>query len=474
MKPMNKTLLALLVSAVSMGAYAEGDEVKTKGGFQIKSEDGLFEAKIGGRIHLDGNYFTQEDHQAKPGTPDISADKQDANSTLFLRRAYLTLTGRAYDFEYKFENDFAAQSGNSGSGFREMWIMKKVEGHNVRLGQAKPYRGMEELTSSNEIDFMERPFATASGIYTSGRQFQTGVFVDNVIDNFGYGASIFQTRTLDSTQTTEGRGYNGRVYYVPIQEEGTIVHVGTSFTAEDTPLVTTAASTNGDIALNGAIDTISVRAAGRNNGLQASLLQGATKNRIFAGEFAVRHGQFYLQSEFAQGKFDAVRQGSGKGDYSNTANAGVVDLGQQDVSTYYVQGSYMLTDHYKPYDFKKGVFKSPKISGGEGAIELRARFDVIQNKDFLSVSDVTSASASSASPIACGSSGGSAATSSAPATCTFKATATPTKVTQITLGATYFPTPNTRFMLEYVDGKVEEGNLDKKAALVQARAQFNF
>ena len=439
MKPMNKTLLALLVSAVSMGAYAEGDEVKTKGGFQIKSEDGLFEAKIGGRIHLDGNYFTQED---KGG---ITNAQQDQNSTIFLRRAYLTLTGRAYDFDYKFENDFAAQSGNGGSGFREMWIMKKVEGHNVRLGQAKPYRGMEELTSSNEIAFMERPYATATGVY-EGRQFQTGLFIDNAIDNFGYGVSIYNTRSLDSAQNTEGRGYNGRGYFVPVQEEGTIVHLGASITSEDNPIISIAdatktcgtaspASVSGCESIAGNTG-INVRLAGRNNGLRGKILEAATKQQVLAAEFAVRSGQFYLQSEYASVKADAVAAAV------TSAPGKLADLGEQTVDTYYVQTSYMLTDHYKPYDFKKGVFKSPKISGGEGAIEIRARYDVIENKDYKAkTADI----------------------------------ATARKGTQYTLGATYFASPNTRFMLEYVDGKYEaEGSADQKAALVQARAQFNF
>ena len=447
MKPMNKTLLALLVSAVSMGAYAEGDEVKTKGGFQIKSEDGLFEAKIGGRIHLDGNYFVKEEEiraVTNANSQNASNAQQDANSTIFLRRAYLTLTGRAYDFEYKFENDFSAQSGNSGSGFREMWIMKKVESHNVRLGQAKPYRGMEELTSSNEIDFIERPFASANGIY-SGRQFQTGIFVDNVIDNFGYGISLYNTRTLDSTQNTEGRGYNGRAYFVPVQEEGTIVHIGASYTAEDTPAVSTTAPTE---TTNGSVHSINARVVGRNNGLTANILTGSERNRIAAAEFAVRSGQFYLQSEYAMNKAAAVRPGS-VGSSSTTVGNNFVDLGDQDIQTYYAQASYMLTDHYKPYDFKKGVFKSPKIAGGEGAIELKARFDVIENKDFATATGATTSSQ-------------------------VKGAVTPTKATQYTLGVNYFYSPNTRFMLEYVDGKVEAGATDTKAAAVQARAQFNF
>lgn len=448
MKPMNKTLLALLVSAVSMGAYAEGDEVKTKGGFQIKSEDGLFEAKIGGRLHIDANYFTKEE--------DLAANAQDTNSTLFARRARLSLSGRAYDVEYLIENDFAGQSGTTGSGFREVWIKKKVQGHNVRLGQAKPYRGMEELTSSNEIDFMERPFASANAMY-AGRQFQAGLFVDNVIDNVGYGLSVYNVRTLGdngATAAVEGRGYNARGYFVPVQEEGSILHLGASITVDDTPAAAT--NTNGSQStLNGA-NKIDPSIAGRRNGLSGVILEGATKQQVLAGEFAFRMDQVYIQAEYAKNKADAAKANSTTvttantttGAVSSTTTNTVVDLGEQNIETYYVQASYMLTDHFKPYDFKKGVFKSPKVSGGEGAWEVRARFDTIENKDYRSANATTSAGAR--------------------------------KAVQSTLGLTYFATPNSRYMLEYVNGNYEiaaggsatpnEQNVD----LVQARAQFNF
>lgn len=435
MKPMNKTLLALLVSTVSMGAYAEGDEVKTKGGFQIKSEDGLYEAKIGGRLHIDANYFTKEE--------DLAANLQDTNSSIFARRARLELSGRAYDVEYLIENDFAGQSGTTGSGFREVWVKKKVEGHNVRLGQAKPYRGMEELTSSNHVSFMERPFASDRAIFQT-RQFQTGLFIDNVIDNVGYGVSIFSVRQIGDNSgaaNSEGRGYNARGYYVPIQEEGKILHLGASVTHEDTPAVATNANGSQET-LNGA-NTINPAIAGRRNGLSGVILEGATKQTFFGGEAAFRMDQYYIQAEYMLNKTDAAKA---------FTSAPVVDLGKQDVETFYVQASYMLTDHFKPYDFKRGTFRSPKVSGGEGAWEVRARYDVIENKDFRTAATATSAVSSDGVR----------------------------KATQAILGLTYYATPNSRYMLEYLKGTFEgsgaglTADVDQNAQLVQARAQFNF
>ena len=180
---MNMTIktLAVAIAAATLATPAlAADEVKTKGGFQIKSEDGNFEFKLGGRIHFDGNYYVNEDNKDSGFT----AAAEKSNSQFFFRRARLSLEGKAYDWNFKFENDFATSSEEltsttttttrlcqntttnvvtavSGScpagtvsissvltgatastkgneGFREMWIGRKVLGDkNLRLGQAK-------------------------------------------------------------------------------------------------------------------------------------------------------------------------------------------------------------------------------------------------------------------------------------------------------------------------------------------------
>ena len=57
---------------------------------------------------------------------------------------------------------------------RETWVSTKLGSGLVTVGQFKPYRGMEELTSSNEITLMERPSTSSTGIY-NGRQFLMGM-----------------------------------------------------------------------------------------------------------------------------------------------------------------------------------------------------------------------------------------------------------------------------------------------------------
>ena len=393
-------MTALAVFVASFGATAlAADKASTTGGFKIKSEDGNFEAKIGGRIHFDANYYTDED--------DINVGTQNSGNDFFFRRARLTLEGRAYDFKYKFENEFAssgAGAAKNNEGLREMWIGREVMGGaNLRLGQAKPYRGMEELTSSNELTFMERTFAPATGVY--GEQFVLGAFLDGPGEGYGWGVSASSPRSA-SAANAGGNGANARGFIVPIRSNGNLVNIGLSASIDKYG--------------GGKEKNPDVRVVGRENGLKSGSLLAAKydEQTTVAAELAARFGAVTLQGEYAKAAF------------KDTITA--VPNPDQDVNTYYVQASYMLTDHVKPYDFKKGVFKSPKVDGEEGALELKARFDTIENKDISG-----------------------------------------NEASYYTVGLNYYATPNTRFMLEYVDGETEVGT-DKKASAVTARAQFNF
>lgn len=79
-------------------------------------------------------------------------------------------------------------------------------------------------------------------------------------------------------------------------------------------------------------------------------------------ELAGAFGPLFFQSEYARATFERPLGGD------------------QDVETWYVMGSWMLTGQHKPYKAATGVFGSPKL-GDTGAWELTARYDHIENKD---------------------------------------------------------------------------------------------
>ncbi|MES0874349.1 OprO/OprP family phosphate-selective porin [Sinimarinibacterium thermocellulolyticum] len=382
---MNKLLLGtgvLLAGIVAAPAWAE--TVETRGGIKVTSDDGRFSARLGGRIHLDSNVWIDDDEFG------------DLPTGVFFRRARLTLEGEAYGWTYKFENDFAGQNGDNGSGFREMWIGTELAGVKLRLGQAKPYRGMEELTSSNDLLFMERPFASGSGIY---RQYQTGVFADAAGTNYGWGVAAYNLRNgADSDDDTDGMGVTARGYVLPVLGDEVLFHVG-GIASLDKPA-------------NGKTVGASVRYAGR-RGPSQGLGSTTDEQQSLGLELAGRVGALALQSEY---HFVTLAQPAGE---------------DTELSAAYVQLSWLLGGEVKPYDVKKGVFKSPKPASALGAWELKLRYDRIDRKGNDPDVDVG----------------------------------------QLSAGANWFVNPNVRFMFEYIQGEVDS---NVEGSLVAARAQLSF
>lgn len=380
--------------AVAFAGAAHADLAETKGGLKIKTEDGNFEASVGGRIHFDMYVPVDDD------------DVGDLTGQTNFRRARLTIEGKAYRWKYKFECDFTG----SGSGcFREMWLGTALGPANVRVGQAKPYRGMEELTSSNEILFMERPFATASGIY-AGNQFAQGIFLDGHGANWTWGFSGYSLRS-EAAPATEGVGAAVRGTFAPVANDSTVIHLGLT-ASTDHPQSDVTSGTPPSPTGPSVVDAAG-RAYGRITG-STLIARGLDERTGFGGELALRSGPIYAQSEYAM--FDFTTDGSP----------------DESVDAYYVQASWLLTGEVKPYDAKKGVFKSPKPNSDGGAWELKARYDVMEGES------------------------------------------TPNdKISTVTTGLNWYVNPNVRFMLEYLNGSVEQ-TTDADVSVVQLRSQFNF
>lgn len=394
-----------LLTAVS---FAHADTATTKGGFQIKSEDGNFEAKLGGRINLDGIYFLDED--------DITGDK--TNSTVSFRRARLTLEGKAYDWKYKFENDFGGQSGTTASGFRDAWISRNILNHDVKFGQAKIYRGLDELGGSNAQLFQEFPAIGASGLF---RARQVGVFAEKDFEGGGYGVSVFNTREA-GTSASQGLGYNGRVFFSPISKKGKVLHFGASATVEKNPVVDTPTSNNAAGASGRPTSNdwrIRPRLVGVNSGLRPDLVGDSEAQQSYTVEAAGILGGVYAQAEYARSIHDRV-------------NAAGSSLPSETVDSFYVQTSYILTGESKRYDAKKGLFQNPSVND-TGVVELKARYEQLENRD------------------------------------------TDAQTQQYIVGLNYYFSPNTRAMLEYVNGEFDSKATGKlNASAVQTRLQFNF
>ena len=314
-------------------------KVETKGGLKITSADKEFEASLGGRIHFDAYSFDR----------DVAA----TTDTTEFRRARLTLAGKAYGWEYKMEQDFAA--GTNLDGIRDLYMARNMMGGKVTIGHFKPYRSMEELTSSNEILMMERPSTSATGIY-NGRQFQQGVGYMRAGGNYTFGVSAFNMRSAP-TARTEGVGFSARGTWAPIDNGSATLHLGASYSHENlnkgTPNVTAVSNYAGRRGPSLTMATATA-AAGTNH----------SQVDTYGLEAAFLSGPLFVQSEYARASF------------------GQAGGGAQDVDSFYVQGSWMLNGGMKAYKAGAGVFGSPKVAD-KGLWELTARWDSMENNDLL-------------------------------------------------------------------------------------------
>jgi len=309
-------------------------KVETKGGIKVTSPDKAFEASISGRIHYDTYFFNE--------------DIANVTNTTEFRRARLTLAGKAYGWEYKLEQDFAA--GTNLDGLRDAYIAKSFTAGKLTIGHFKPYRSMEELTSSNDILMMERPFSSATGLF-GGRQFQQGLGFQKQGSDYTWGISAFNLRGAAGVRN-EGVGAAGRVTWTPIATEKSTLHLGAWGSIENTEEATPNL-------------VASVSYAGRRGpSLTVATTPGISGDSVtaFGLEAAGSFGPLFFQSEYARASFG---QTTGE---------------DQDVETFYIQGSWMLNGGHKAYKPANGVFTGPKIEG-KGLWELTARYDTIENKD---------------------------------------------------------------------------------------------
>ena len=357
-------------------------KVETKGGIKVTSPDRKFEASIGGRMHFDA-YAFDRDVVATTGTSEF-------------RRARLTLAGKALGWDYKIEQDFAA--GTNLEGLRDAHISTALWGGRATIGHFKPYRSMEELTSSNEIPMMERTFASSSGLF-NGRQYQQGVGYQRSADNYTAGFTVFNLRSPAGPRN-EGMGAAGRVTWAPINNDNDTLHFGTWGSLEN--------------ANQGSADLSAVaNYAGRRGPVQTiATTTGASRNQVtsYGLEAAGAFGPLFFQGEYVNASFGQP-------------------LGRdQDVVTWYLQGSWLINGGHRGYKSATGVFAAPRVTD-KGLWELAARYDTIENRDIAN-----------------------------------------RRATYVILGVNYYVNANLRFMFNYTLGDNEvSGDKTRQYAL---RTQF--
>jgi phosphate-selective porin OprO/OprP len=354
------------------------------------------ETKLTGRVHYD---FRGINNDLSDST---DRDTASIANNFELRRARIGFTG-SLNKDLQFEAVGNAVGGSTNfidTAFINYGYNKQGQ---IRLGRFKQPFSIEENTSSNNIDFLERSYVNQMA---PGKKL--GAMLHGFSDQgFTYAASIYSNdfSELSNSNTAGGmaalRGTANLAKLAEISGDSTIIHLGAGYNAgsyQQTP--TSSGNTTGN-----AVDTRSTVVSFRdeNRGLSnAYRLQiggdimpnqvygqsadnvATIKQNMIAVELAVAQGPFKFQSEYAKSKLDARALNctwSGNVCTSfGTANVGA------SVETQYVSAVWNITGENFAPTYSRGSWGSIKpanefmkdyggvVGNGRGAWQLTYRY----------------------------------------------------------------------------------------------------
>lgn len=320
--------------AAEPAVVAEAPAVETGPGLDVESADGESSFGIGGRIHYD--------------TYAHDTDRVSATGGSEFRRARVQVDGASGGWSYRVQAELSGRN----TDLRDVYLERDLGGGTLTIGQFKPFRSMDELTSSNDITAMERGFGSASGFFDT-RQWQQGIGWLTGLERGSFGVSAFSLRE-DNTARNEGWGTALRGTWAPVLADDRLVHLGAWYSLE-----------------NGGEDTpgtsVEVAYGGRRgpDALIFESLDGADFEQRSAGlEFAGVRGGFHWQ-----------------GEWSRATVAGALGDGRLEAA--YLQAGWLFGG-VREYDVGEGVFGSPADIGG-GLWEVVARVDRIRLRNAADV-----------------------------------------------------------------------------------------
>lgn len=322
----NALSLALLAALAAPAAHAE-IAIDTIGGSEVSFE---------GQIQADYNYF-DSDVRALDNDPNDGSDSDQE-----VRRAEFVLKGKGPgDLSWVVGYDAKADK------WLDVNAKYKLGGNSVlTVGQHKQPTGMEQLSSSKNNDFISKAMLTNS--FAVGRRL--GTSYSYAAKDWSLTASWFGrelTRNL-----AHGSGYGVRGIWAPVNETGSILHLGLSYADYDTDADTLRLRARPDADLTSVrlIDTGSM----------------ADTDRVSSVGFESMwiNGPFKLQGEYM--KTSADRYGTGNDDFSGTAG--------------YVSGVWNVTG--ETWGYKGGTPTTGKPHDpASGMWQLGLRYDTMDLDD---------------------------------------------------------------------------------------------
>ena len=344
----------------------------------------------------------------------------DLSSSKFeFRRVHFSVAGHiSRNVKYKIETDFA----HAKMGFRDVFI-EYTGGKlgNFIMGSYAEPTSLNMLTSSKYITFFERSMVTTLQDFRWGGGFHYNNF--NIMDGkvglqMAYTFKGLSNGGFKDDAIDQGGNFIARVSSAIInnKENHTLVYLGANY----------------DNRVNKEGEDFVLKFRPENHTGDKTVVHlpeaGAVEKRSGLGfETAVNFGSLSIQGEYKK----------------QTVTTDKKDFG---IDAYYAMASYFLTGEYRPY--KHGAFGrvKPKKSiddGGYGALELVARYSVLDSSDELT---------------------------------TFNGLETNGKTTDLTFGLNWYLNAHTRIMYNFINtdfGFTDTANQNNQTAHL-FRVQMDF
>ena len=445
-------------------------------GFGLTSANGDHTVNLTGRVHFD----------SRINNSDLATitdrDTASVGDNFELRRARIGLNGKIFkDINYEIVANAVGSSTNIiDTAWMNYGFNKDAQ---VRIGRFKQPFSLEELTSSNNIDFMERSYVNQ---LIPGKQLGAMIHGEPQ-KGLTYGASVYQQGFDPVTNESNIGGMAAARMTANFAELNNIsdrvIHVGFAATGGKYQIVPT---TSGNTQSSASADTRATIMAFRseNRGLansyrsqiggdqirtatyNASANNAASVTQMMAGlELALANGPYKFQTEYAVTNRDATHPGvllSG----TTATNASL----EAKAKTMYAEFMYNVTGEGWADAYKTGAFSGIKPKSnfnygtGGGAWQVGLRYSSYDASDTIEGT-------------------GGLSTTSAPIT-NLTRQQNSAKANTVTLAANWILNPNARVMFNVSQTRfgtavealdtASDSSTTKSETVVSVRTQINF
>ena len=333
------------------------------------SADGAFKYWLDGRANLDFATYRGSENRLPTGF-EVRRARIGVKTTLFT------------DWLAEIDLDFA----DNLIEMKDVWMgYAGFSNTLIKAGNHKSPFGLESLTSSKNITFIERPYIDSwapdrlMGLNVShwGRHFQVSGGV------YGEAAGAFNDKdslTGGGAGTSQRWSVIGRLTVAPLNEKGRILHFGAAAAYRQAEVAKIATS-GADLPdrLNASkivkLDSRAETHVSRAKFVSTGDMKYVDNFQQYGAEVAGVAGPMTFQGEYQMTKVNRVA----------TTVAAYAD---HEFSGYYGQVTFFLTGERRPYSVSEGEFMRIVPTRKRGAVELGVRYSTIDLDDVTTVDPI--------------------------------------------------------------------------------------